>query len=191
MDEVDRFRRPVYTEALFYVGPDRRTRAKDIAYNGVLEELLILAKFLNTWLTWEPSAAATFILTGLTPHLPRATYTWYTHRITNLNRISLELSTRLAPKRVAELYAEVRQQMEEHRKTPAAAPKRRARQISDKHLELAKIGAERVLAQQQPSWKTLLEQWNKQHPDWRYPVERVSQFNRDALSAYRRVLGQD
>jgi hypothetical protein len=168
------YRKP---ETLQYYGPDNEGPfTVNIRLGGTLWRLKLLTIPLRLW--WTEPGAATFILTGVEPRIPKSRVKieeWAPH----YRRVVLNLDPRLSGQEVASLYNEARQGLFQGRDKP----------MSEKHLALAVFVAER--AAQEGTWMDLLTVWNQTYPEWSYPTDRWQNFNRDARNAYKRVTGTD
>ncbi len=127
------------------------------------------------------SEAVTFVLTGEPPpvHPARIGFT-LRGQFTALSRITLDLSTRLADRSVAQIYARARR----HDTVAEFVGTRPRKPMSQQHLTLAVFAAE---VNDGRTWEAALGEWNRQHTDWRKTS--VPAFTRAAREAYERVTG--
>lgn len=163
-------------ESLAYVVPtDEHTKHIPIQHAGVLNHLKQLANRLESLYGWSEAHAVVFILTGLTPPIPKARVTTSVSLVGPHGRITLELDPRLSSDEVRDLYARARNEVFKGRDRP----------MSKKHLELALF----LVKNPNHTWREMCELWNKEYPEWAYSV--WQNFSRDARAAYRRLTGRD
>ncbi len=187
--QVDRFLRPVTMERLEYATP-RGMCTQPLAFDGVLAYLRLVSRTLADILPWSPADAATFVVTGRIPIVePIGVDFIYGKR--GFDRIVLTIDLRTHAKSVSRLYEDIRKYMASLDLIATGAIPSRGRRLTDKHLELAKVGAMYIRGRkttEPPLWRDLLEEWNEKHPkDWRYATDHLPNFIRDANAAYRKV----
>lgn len=131
---------------------------------------------------WQEAWATTFVLTGITPPLLRASVNISKANMLAASLITMEIDPRLSPSDLASIYAEARRRIWNG--------EIRDKQISEKHLELALFAGENCREADSGGWSFLLERWNANHPHWAY-VSNDLNFSRDVKSAWKRVTGSD
>jgi len=163
---------------------DGRVTSRAIAAGGTLARLKGLAGRLGREYGWREAYAVAFVVSGLVPPYPSARWRLRPRLdIPALARIELDVSPRLPPARVAELYRRAR---EAGPGGPDALGLRgqRLRSVGEEAAELA-VFVHRI--NDGRSWEEALKAWNAAHPEWRKPS--VPAFCRAAREAFERVVG--
>lgn len=162
-------------------------RVLPIACDGVLGNLLRISELLADSYEWTPSQSTVFILTGIAPAYSRGRV-FINHRDTNWKtRITIEVEPTVSPKEVAKLYREARSDLGLLRGKP----------MSSKHLRLAEYyGAKETNSLTR---EKLMKEWNSVHAiktkkedgtvETDETYSNVTNFARDCLHAWRRVIG--
>jgi hypothetical protein len=186
---------------------EQQERAVTVDSRGPLGDLAKLASDLADRYRWQPSEAATFVLTGRTPEvlLYVGSAQIRPGQTNVMSRVTMTLDPALTPDQVAGIYSSLKAR---YRPTPGP------RSLSVKHCRLAQhVGphvaisivppGERAGVGRPPrpgptglvqiiaplpgsSWKSLQHEWNEKYGHWRY--ESASNFNRDAKNALNRLL---
>lgn len=181
---------------------DDQTTTANVAVQraGPLGYLKSLATWLGRRYSWSEAQAVSFVLTGRVPLLPSARVS-VTPRspFPARSTITLELSPRLKPADVAELYrkarsgklfrGKVRHGKEDWRvaallRAGAALPHERVKPMSPEQCELAVFI---YGANDGRTWDAALAEWNRRHPKWKRA--NLDGFRRVAGEAYQRVTG--
>jgi hypothetical protein len=166
-------------EVLSFLGPDSPwPRSVFIRAGGTLRRLKSVAARLSARYPWTEGQGVGFVLSGSPPALPRARATVHRRSRWEATIISLELSPRMSPRDVAELYRSVR--------TELLGPGHRDRDIQNPARADLAVFAARV--NDGRTWARAAAAWNEAHPSGAYPDVRV--FTRDAREAYRMVTGE-
>lgn len=174
-DMLDQFVLRTPGETLDYAVPqDEWVRRVPIQHDGVLYRLKQLAQSLERRYGWTEAAAVVFVLTGITPWIPKATVTTQGVYHSPTQRITLKVDPRMSADEVREVYAEAR----------SSVFKGRDRPMSKKHLELALF----LVKNPRHTWREMASIWNKEKPEWAYSS--WQNFARDARSAYQRITGK-
>ena len=164
---------------LEWVGDERSVQVVKTRHGGALDRLRGVAGTVAERYGWSSAHAARFVLTGEPPGVTLATVTRDLVRVPfpAAGRITMNVSSRMTPDRVRELFLEVREE--------SLAGSKRVKPISEKHAELAVFAAEHRRGM---TWAEAMRSWNRQHPPWFYDDK--NRFTRDSRSAYRRVTGE-
>lgn len=157
--------------------PDERERMQRVVPGSALSDLRRLSKQLSGQHGWTPAWAATFVLTGATPTFSRARFVVEGSSSPALERIKLDLSPRLAPKDVAEIYTRLRSLLRK--------PGFRAKARGGQSLALAVFVAEHNDGRR---WDEARTAWNRARLGRSYPNARS--FTTAARNAYEGVTGR-
>lgn len=150
---------------------------------GPLAELAELVEKLVEMFSWGAANATLFVLTGKTQFVSPVAFSmkggWKTLRVADgmvafaiTSRLTIEVDPVMRPEELAALYRQVRASVLPDGYQPQ----------SEKHLELAAFTAEAPEERATPA----MRRWNRLFPGWAY--DRVSNFSRDRLRAYHRLL---
>ncbi|MDS0137558.1 MULTISPECIES: hypothetical protein [unclassified Amycolatopsis] len=186
----------VFVERLAYVAGGYDTvREVVVAPGGVLDRLRRLATGLAISHGWEPSQAATWVLTGVTPLIGLIRITEGAHNVRESNwtawseRITLDVHPAAGPEEVADAYRAARKRLDARR----TEGQYRARSQGIAQLVLARFVARRRAQPTPTPWSTLRAEWNawiveqEGYEDLKsYSFDSV--FRRDAQVACARVL---
>ncbi len=151
-----------------------------IRAGGVLARLKDLSQYLVGRYGWREEQATLFVLTGRVPLIQLVDVEYRRNeQLPALSRIVMTLDPELSVQEVAEEYAFSRRHI----------LGRRPRELSEKHLELARFS---IQYKQSESWAERMQSWNAfwqdTHADWQYTEP--TNFARDSTQARRRLLGQ-
>ena len=139
----------------------------------VYEELCSVAGVISKAYPWTFAQAAHFVLTGKTPRISMMSFRVERGAHPTATRVVLEVEPLTRPEDVEQLFRQARLEY---------SGGRTLRRQSSKHMRLAVFGTDRGAA----SWNSLLERWNKKHPEEGY--KQVSDFKRDARRARKRLM---
>src|SRR5690606_24865241 len=114
----------------------------------VLYRLKLVARFLERTYGWREVHGVTFVLTGLTPLLPKARVSTPGPYYRPDQRIKLELDPRLSSDEVRDIYARARKEVFKGRDRP----------MTKKHLELALF----LVKNPYHTWREMCDLWNRQ-----------------------------
>ena len=164
----------------------RMSLTAQVGEGSPLSELRALAERLCASYPWEPSQAAAFVLEGLapraTPFLLRLSQTQHPSRPRRA-RLVMEIDAWMPATVVLHAYREVQRSVLRGHNRP----------MSRRSIDLVNF----VMQHRPATWQSLLDRWNNEHPDARYPGYRAFRFayyrTRDALLVprYRLYLGTD
>jgi Sulfotransferase family len=158
---------------LEYVGADGWPLRQPTIEGSVLDRLRLLAARLAPIYGWEQSQASTFVLTGLTPLASAIRSTTIGGLpFSSTLRIVLEVDPAVTPGDLIRFYTRIRKRVAQER----------SGRVTEKQCKLVVFVAERS----EQEWPELMETWNAEFPQWLY--ENTKSFQRDAVSARRRVL---
>ena len=175
-----------FSRSLSFLDPQRRIESLEIRGDGALAWLKQIARDIVEYerTGWNEAEAILFILTEDIPPVPLGRIDYRHAVVPAASHLALEVSLRLAPREVAELYGQMRDRLLAGRDRP----------FSDKHLALAVFAEQTRLSGE--DWVELRRQWNatyrSRHRSWRYepatdpPARR---FSLEARTAWRRVTG--
>jgi hypothetical protein len=165
-----------HRRSLSYVDAAGEVRLVTTSRDGVLAQVKELALKLSTGFGWTEAQAVTFVLTDAVPLLQEVRVRVQVRSTPAASRIILEIDPTVRKERVAAIY-------QRHR--AALGGLGRSKGIGEKNLTLARFAAER----EGLNWRSKFDKWNAEYPHWRY--SHLSNFNRDALVAERRLLGTE
>jgi hypothetical protein len=166
---------------LEYITPDVGwVQRIPVAKHSDLERLLELSVKLTEFYPWSQSQAATFVLTGIMPHVDSLqTEASLKTPLYVRSRVHLTVDPLCTPQEVAAAYVSARRDL-------LPFVKGRLRRLSERHATLAVF----VFGREERPNREVLEAWNRwcdqNSKSWRY--EHVSQFSRDAQQAMDRLL---
>ncbi len=150
-----------------------------VGYNtqGVLGRLQRLAKHIVRYHApaWTEALATTFILTDLTPIIPRIRYRTDLSLHGGPCWLTMSLDVRITPEQLAKDYRKIRRRL---------MGKRRAKPLSKKIQAVARFAGRHKT--EQCTWREVMDLWNKQYPDWIY--NDYKRFCRDATRATKAIM---
>jgi len=154
----------------YVVAGEQWVRYVPTAHGGVLDRLREITERLACRYEWDQASGTLFILTGAIPVIePLSSQIDVAHDRFRRRVIELRVDPALSPEQVAAHYRRLRQKI---------MPRRRVRELSEKHLRLAALEVERPADE---SWSTRMSSWNQSYPRWKYHHQ--SNFRRDVLKA--------
>ena len=144
--------------------------------DGALRELKTLSENLGQWSGWQPSVAATFVLTGVPPRLPlaRVTVSRNGGPLGIQLRIVLDADPGASPADVAKLFRRARADLKVRRRRPSKRPMSQVLEFVHSRPDL--------------SWFDRLVAWNAEFPTLKY--SQVTNLQRDYQRA-RRLAEED
>ena len=146
------------------------------ASDGVLDDLRLVSKRLESEFPWELESATTFVLTGEPPTVSRITGQIKSTRFLRArSRITMTIDPTVTPQEVMESYKRGRDRL--------LGKRRRYRCIGEKSLRLALFTAEQP---ENYTHRQQMEKWNKRHPKWRHEEPKV--FGRAQRDVMRLLL---
>lgn len=147
-----------------------------IRHRGVLHELKNVARMPVGSLFPSEAAAVLCILTGSSGPFPRVVVQGQYSGWETLNSVTIKANVRTKPQTVADLYRDARESMQ--------GVAFRAREISEKHAELAVFVSTH---NDGSTWAATMTKWNRERPEWAYT--NALAFTRDGRAAFERVTG--
>lgn len=149
--------------------------------DGTLEWLRGYGEALAALCSWSEPEAVRFILTGITPHLPRIRHsTRFSHETV---RVQITVDPAATPDDVKEYYQRVRKPMISRTRTHDA-----------KHMVLALFTEQDPRREREP-WREYLRRWNQtwgaDHPGWVYSADQDVHFARDCRHVREHVRWLD
>lgn len=161
----------------YRIPSDGWEHAAPVGTDGALRELKTLSENLGRWSGWQPSVAATFVLTGVPPRLPlaRVTVSRKGGPLGVQIRIVLDVDPGMSPTAVAKLFRDARVGLKVRRRR---ASKRPMPQLLE-------------FVQDRPnvSWPDRMVAWNAEFPSLQYT--HVTNMQRDYQRARRLAEEED
>lgn len=142
---------------LRYAGPDDdHVRIVNVARNGVLDRLRLIAEDLANLFRWDVASAVSFVLSDGVPLIPTFTYGYRGFNISDgwgypsTSRIHLEIDPATSPTEVATLYGQLRAHLRGSRVRP----------MSQRTYRMVAVAA----AYPERSWRRRRDAWQHLHP---------------------------
>ena len=163
--------------------PNQQVRHIPVRAGGTLDRLRRLSEHLAKIYGWRKARATTFLLSDEVPPIPYVHYRIKEHSPWSKARRSVTITAPLwlTPKKMADLYQELRRTALRGEGFPRA--------VSKKTAELAVFAAQHN--QGRTWWETMKlwnDQWGAANPKWEYEDE--AQFTRDSREAFKRITGE-
>lgn len=162
---------------LEFVSSSEHVEKVTINAHGVLGRLKHLAENIVLYHapSWREDLAVSFILTGLTPIVPKVRYKTTMSLYGGPCWVTMSFDARITPEELARQYRKIRREL---------MGKNRAKPLSKKIQSVARFAAEHKTGER--TWREIMELWNKQYPGWIY--KDYKRFCRDATRATRAIL---
>jgi hypothetical protein len=188
------------TEWLRFLDENGQTQGRLVEDRSVLEGLRTLSNYLAAEYPWQEEQATWFVLTGEPPPLSAATARVSRGSAAPYAEIVMTVQPWVPADTVRKFYGQLQEQVRTSR--PRALSERnlavfrfivgqqevkpssddaQASALTRKHPKLMKL--------KQPSWRIMLERWNRQHPGghkWHYKSVRI--FQRDFRRAAQAIV---
>ncbi len=143
-------------------------------FDGPLFDLKRVCRWLEENYGWQEVDAVAYVLAGIVPPPVGALYSLQ-RTADGRVLVTLEIDSAMGAERVARLYRDITRQIK---------TKQRHRPLSPKIGALVTF----VLGMPDGTWRSKMQEWNRQYPDWAY--KRSELMQRDFSRAVRAINGK-
>jgi len=161
----------------YFIPLDEWEHSAPVGADGALRELKTLSEDLGRWTGWRPSAAATFLVTGIRPilSLARVTQSRNDGPLGAYVRVILDVDPSMSPSKVAGLFRDARSDLKVKRHRRSKRPLSQLLEFVESRTDLP--------------WPDRLAAWNAEFPSLKY--DHATNMQRDYLRARRIAEEED